>query len=52
MLLLFSSGELPASLPAASFDSQITSEQWRQALGLALTYLGRLNNEPGFKNGV
>jgi hypothetical protein len=45
------SGELPASLPAAGFDSQITTEQWREALALALSYLGRLNNEPEFSSG-
>lgn len=43
-----SSGELPATLPAAGFDSQISTAQWRQALALALSYLERLNEESGF----
>ena len=43
-----SSGELPTTLPAAGFDSQISTIQWRQALALAQTFLSRLNSEPGF----
>jgi len=43
-----SSGELPATLRAAGFDSQITAAQWRQAPVLAQTCLGRLNSEAGF----
>lgn len=43
-----SSGELPATLPAAGFDSLISSAQWRQALALAQAYLKRLNEEAGF----
>ncbi|MBS1161805.1 MAG: phosphatidylinositol kinase [Proteobacteria bacterium] len=46
-----SSGELPATLPAAGFDSQIRTAQWRQALALAQTYLERLNKEAGFNAG-
>lgn len=46
-----SSGELPATLPAAGFDSQISSAQWRQALALAQAYLKRLNEEAGFTAG-
>lgn len=46
-----SSGELPATLPAAGFDSQIGSAQWRQALALALVYLDRLNKGVGFSAG-
>lgn len=46
-----SSGELPTTLPAAGFDSQISTAQWRQALTLALSYLGRLHNEAGFNTG-
>lgn len=46
-----SSGELPATLPAAGFDSQISTAQWRQALALAQTYLGRLNSEADFTSG-
>jgi hypothetical protein len=46
-----SSGELPHTLSAASFDTQITNAQWRSALVLAQAYLGRLNNETGFNAG-
>ena len=46
-----SSGELPATLPASNFDSQISTEQWREALALAQSYLRRLNNEAGFNAG-
>lgn len=46
-----SSGELPNKIPAASFDAQIASPQWRSALALAEAYLGRLNNEQGFSFG-
>ena len=46
-----SSGELPATLPAVGFDSQISTALWHKALLLALAYLGRLNNEPGFSVG-
>ena len=46
-----SSGELPATLPAAGFDSQISTSQWRQALELAQAYLERLNKEAGFTSG-
>lgn len=46
-----SSGELPATLPAAGFDSQISTAQWRQALTLAQGYLDRLHKEAGFNAG-
>ena len=46
-----SSGELPTTLPAAGFDSQISTTQWRQALALAQAYLDRLNKEAGFNAG-
>jgi len=46
-----SSGELPATLPAAGFDSQISTAQWRQALALAQAYLERLNKEAGLSAG-
>lgn len=46
-----SSGELPTTLSAAGFDSQISTVQWRKALALALAYLGRLNDEAGFNAG-
>lgn len=46
-----SSGELPTTLPAAGFDSQISSAQWRPALALAQAYLKRLNEEAGFTAG-
>lgn len=46
-----SSGELPHTLPAASFDSKIANAQWREALALAQSYLERLNKEPGFSAG-
>jgi hypothetical protein len=37
-----SSGELPATLPAAGFDSQISTELWCHGLALAFGYLDRL----------
>lgn len=46
-----SSGELPTTLPAAGFDSKITSAHWRQALTLAQSYLAHLSNETGFNAG-
>jgi len=46
-----SSGELPATLPAAGFDSQISTAQWRQALALAQSYAERLNKEAGISAG-
>lgn len=46
-----SSGELPATLPAAGFDSQISTERWHQALALARVYVERLNQEAGFNAG-
>lgn len=46
-----SSGELPTTLPAAGFASQIGTTHWRKALALAQAYLARLNNEAGFNSG-
>ncbi|WP_306603089.1 type II toxin-antitoxin system HipA family toxin YjjJ [Azonexus sp.] len=46
-----SSGELPATLPAAGFYSQISTTLWDQALKLAQAYLERLNKEAGFTGG-
>jgi biotin operon repressor len=46
-----SSGELPATLAAAGFDSQISTALWHQALDLAQSYLACLSNEKGFNAG-
>jgi hypothetical protein len=43
-----SSGELPATLPAASLDPQIDTAQWHQALALAEAYVTRLSQERAF----
>lgn len=43
-----SSGELPATLPAAGLDPRIDTAQWHQALALAEAYVMRLSQETGF----